>query len=138
VKRMRRLDSHRRLDTWISVVAYDFEILETVVVDAVRATLDVQLRELSWGTRQLRGNLLFVIGVRVGITQADDDLVGDQIALLCQHVGQERECGDVVRQTETKIDPVPKIAIGFIALLLRFNTIHPMIFQVTRCYISRY
>lgn len=83
---MRRLDSHRRLDTWISVVAYDFEILETVVVDAVRATLDVQLRQLSWGTRQLRRDLLLVIGVCVCVTQADDDLVRNQVALLSEHV----------------------------------------------------
>lgn len=100
-----RLNSHRRLDARIRVITHDLEIFESVIVDALRATLDVQLRQLSRGAGELRRDLLLVVGVSVSVAQADDDLVGDQVALLSQHMGQQRQRGDVVRQTEQHQPP---------------------------------
>src|SRR5476649_692933 len=97
------LDGHVSLDAWVRVVADDFKVFELVVVDRRRFALDHQLRQLLRRTRQLGADLFHVVAVRVGVAGGDDDLVRDQVALLGQHVGQQRQRGGVVWQAEEDV-----------------------------------
>lgn len=94
------LDGDVGLDAWVGVVTDDFEVFELVVIDRRRLTLDHQFRQLLRRARQLGLDLFHVVAVGVGVAGGDDDLVGDQVALLGQHVGQQRQRGGVVRQAK--------------------------------------
>ena len=44
-----------------------------------------------------------MVAVGVGVARGHDDLVGDQVALLRQHMGKQRQGSGVVRQAEEHV-----------------------------------
>ncbi len=76
------------------IVAH-FEVLETVVKEAVRAAQDVQRGVGVGSARELQFHLLEVVAVDVAVAACPDEVAHVQIALLRHHVGQQRVAGDV-------------------------------------------
>lgn len=88
-------DRNLALDGRVRVVADDLEVLDLVVEDGLRLTLDDQLRQGSRFTRQLHLNLLEVVAVDVRVSTCPDEVPDLQVTLLGHHVDQQRVAGDV-------------------------------------------
>lgn len=105
------LDSHRCCDEGMRVVVLDDEILDLVVEDALRPPGEAQRRVWAWLTRQLQRHLLAVVVVDVRVATRPDERSDLQVALLCNHVSQQRIAGDVERDAEEHV----RAALGQLA-----------------------
>ena len=79
------------------VVTRDYEVLVLVIEQAFRTTFEVKLRQRFGFTLQQRLDLFEVVGVDVYIAPSPNELTDFQVALLSQHVRQQRITGDVER-----------------------------------------
>lgn len=68
------------------VVPYDLKVLKFVIVDAVRLTLEHQLRQRAWLASQLQFDLLNMVQVNMRITHSNYNFANSQIALLSKHM----------------------------------------------------
>jgi hypothetical protein len=79
----------------VVLVLQHLEVLVGVVEDRRRPPPDVQHRVGVGRARELRLHLLGVVAVDVAVATRPDELAGLQVALLRQHVREQRVAGDV-------------------------------------------
>ena len=116
-----RSDRHLTLDARVRVVADHLEVLDRVVEDALRLARDLQLRQRPRLSRQLQLDLLEVVRVDVHVTTRPDELADLQIALLCDHVDEQRVAGDVEGHaqehvTASLVQLAGQLAVGHVEL----------------------
>ena len=88
-------DRHKRLDRRVMLVVDELEIVKLVVKDGRGAALDDQLRVRKRLARKLQRHLLGVVAVDVAIATRPDEVAHAQVALLRQHVREQRVAGNV-------------------------------------------
>src|SRR5690349_12826563 len=84
-------------------VVDELEVPEVVIEDARRSAPEPEMRQRVRGARQLQVGLLEVIDVQVAIAARPDELPGLEVALLREHVGEERVAGDVEGDAEKEV-----------------------------------
>jgi len=72
------------------LIVQHFEVFKFVVEDGVRLALDVERGVGKWLAAQLRFHLFEVVVVDMAVAARPDEVAHFQIALLRQHVGQQR------------------------------------------------
>ena len=97
------LNGHRCFDRRVRIIACDDEIVELVIEQTLRTTLEVKLRQRLRIALQQLLNLLKVVGVDVDVTACPNELADLQVTLLRQHVYQQSIAGDVERQAEEHV-----------------------------------
>lgn len=83
------------LDGRVRVVVRDHDVFVCVVEDRIWLTVEADRRQWSHFARQLLVNLLQVVEVDVRVATYPDELADLQVALLCNHVSQQRVASDV-------------------------------------------
>lgn len=83
------LHRDRRIDPRVRIVADDLEVLDLEVEDRVRHTVDLQPRERTDVTRQLKFHLLEVVLVDVRVGADPDHPTGLETAHQREHLQQE-------------------------------------------------
>src|SRR5262249_56446319 len=84
------LYSHGRGDGWMSLIIRDLEIIEPVIEDGLWSAFDDQLRQWIRLAAELQLHLIQVIQVDVAISPSPDEIANVEIALLCDHMSQQR------------------------------------------------
>src|SRR4051794_28962745 len=97
------LNSNRRLNRRVGIVADEVEVLEFKVVDVFYVGIDLHSREGPWFTGQLETCLVKVIAVEVKVSESVDECARLYLAGLGYHEGQQRIRGDVEGDTQKKI-----------------------------------
>lgn len=92
-----------RRDMRMRVVAGDLEIVETVVEDRVWLALDDQLRQRARRARQLQAGLFQVVRIQVQVTDRMHDLAHFQVALLSDHMSQERQARAIEGNAQVEV-----------------------------------
>src|SRR5262245_60495247 len=97
-----RVRSHRHLrgDVRVSLIIGDLEILELVIGDGLRFPIDNQLRRRKRLAAELQSGLFQMIQVDVAISSGPDEFAYVKIALLGNHMSQQRVASDVERDAE--------------------------------------
>eukprot|EP01036_Dinobryon_divergens_P038827 gene38828-51039_t len=98
-----RSHGYGRLDGRMVLVVLNLEVFEVVFEDAGRAAFDVQAGVGHGLARELQFHLLVVVAVDVAVTTGPDELAHVQVALLGQHVGEQRVAGDVEGHAEEDV-----------------------------------
>ena len=88
-------DCDRCFDAGVVDVVTEIEVLLGVAGDCIRLAKDGQRRQRELLPRQLQIYLIEVIVVDVRVTADPDQLIDFEVALLCNHVGQQCVAGDV-------------------------------------------
>src|SRR5690606_20915835 len=99
----RRLHRYRGLDVRMVLVTHDLEVFEFVVEEGVGTSPDVQLRIRKRGARQLKFDLVEMIGVQVAVASGPDEVADFKITLLRHHVGEQGIARDIEWHTEKNI-----------------------------------
>ncbi len=92
---MKRSNGDRRLDVWMAFVGHDFEVFELVFENRRRPARDFEPRQGQWRTTELFVSLLQVIQVKMAVPARPDEFTGLEVALLREHVRQQRVRGDI-------------------------------------------
>src|SRR5262245_31116393 len=87
----------------MSLVARNFEILKAVIEDGFRLAFDHKLWRRKRLAAQLQLHLFKVVQVDVTISARPDELADIQVALLSDHVGQQRIRNDIERNAEKDV-----------------------------------
>jgi len=87
----------------MSLIIGDLEILELVIEDGRRFALDDQLRRRKRLAAELQPRLFQMVQVDVAITPGPDEFAWVKIALLGDHVSQQRVGSDVEWDAEKYI-----------------------------------
>src|SRR5690606_11446138 len=93
----------RRLDRRVRVVVDDLEVLVPILEYRRRPPLDHELREPPRLTGELQIRLLEMIQVKMAVAPGPDELARLEVALLCEHVRQERVRRDIERHAEEHV-----------------------------------
>src|SRR5262245_30630537 len=95
-----RSHRHRRGDVRVSLIIGDLEILELVIEDGDRFAIDNQLRRRKGLAAELQPDLFQMVQVDVAISSGPDEFAYIKIALLGDHMSQQRVGSDVERDAE--------------------------------------
>src|SRR6185312_14823912 len=93
-------DRHRRGNGRMMLVVHELEILEGVVEQGGGPAPDVESRRRERSARELQLRLLEMIEVKVAVAAGPDELARLEIALLREHMGEQRVARDVERHAE--------------------------------------
>lgn len=84
----------------MSLIIRDLEILEPVIEDGLRFAFDDQLRRGKRLAAELQSGLFQMAKVDVAISPGPDEFADIEIALLGDHMSQQRVGSDVERDAE--------------------------------------
>ena len=84
------------------LITGELKILKLISVNSIRLSEDLQRGQRRGRSLELGRHLLTMITVQVSIAQCDHDLSGVQVALLRQHVHEQRHGSDVEGQSQKR------------------------------------
>src|SRR5512146_3497517 len=96
-------DRHRSGDGGMILVAHELEILEGVVEEGGGPAPDLEARRRERSARELQSRLLEMIQIEVAVAARPDELTRLEVALLGEHVGEQRIARDVERHAEEDV-----------------------------------
>src|ERR1700677_4100871 len=96
-------DRHRGGDGRMILVVHELEVLESVVEQGCGPAPDVESRRRQRSARELQLRLLEMIDIEMAVAARPDELAGLEVALLREHVREQRVARDVERHTEKDI-----------------------------------
>src|ERR1035438_6405274 len=85
------------------LVILDPEIIERVVEQRCWSTLQLQPRQRVWSARQLQLYLRQMIEIQMAVASGPDELSGQQITLLRNHVREQCVRGYIERHTQKSV-----------------------------------
>src|ERR1700678_4108456 len=86
-----------------TAIVDDFEIFKSVIEQAVRLALEPQLRQRVRRARELQIGLLQMIQIQMTVSARPYEIADLKVALLRDHVREQRITGDVERHPEQGI-----------------------------------
>src|SRR5215510_7504560 len=89
------LRRHGRGDVRMSLIIRDLEIIKSVIEDRLRFAFDDQLRQWIRLAAELKLHLIKVIQVDVAVSPSPDEFADVKIALLGDHMSQQRVGSDI-------------------------------------------
>src|SRR5262252_1028031 len=111
---MNQSHRHRRGDLRVSLIIGDLEILELVIGDGLRFAIDNQSRRRKGLAAELQSGLFQMVQVDVAISPGPDEFACVKVALLGDHVSQQRIGSDVEWDAEKYVRrPLVKLAGDF-------------------------
>ena len=81
------------------ILTHDFKVFELIVKDGFRTTLNHEFRVLTRLASQLRLHLFHMVGIDVSVATGPNEVTYFQVALLSQHVSEQRVAGDIKGDT---------------------------------------
>src|SRR5512144_3086816 len=87
----------------MALIPDDREIVEAVAEQILRLAPDLEPRERQRLPGELRANLLEMVEIEVTVATRPDEFADAEVALLRDHVRQERVGRDVERHSEEQI-----------------------------------
>src|SRR4029077_18248241 len=94
---------HGRLDGRVMLVVHDLKVFIVVIKNCGWPTRQVELRQCQRHSRQLLVDLLEMVGVQVTVAAGPDEFAHLEVALLRQHVREQRIGSDVERHAEKNV-----------------------------------
>src|SRR5690348_14668598 len=96
-------DRHRGGNGRMMLVAHELEILVRIVEKSGGAPADVEPRRREGSARELQPRLLEVIEVQMAVAARPDEVARLEVALLREHVRQQRVARDVEWHAEEDV-----------------------------------
>src|SRR5579863_9228146 len=96
-------DRHGSGNGGMMLVAHELEILEGVVEQGCGAAPEIEPRRREGRARELQFRLLEMIAIEVAVAARPDEFARLEVALLGEHVGEQRVARDVERHAEEHI-----------------------------------
>src|SRR5512146_1010313 len=93
-------DRHRRRNGGMMLVAHELEILVGVVEQSGGAPADPEPRRRKGSARELQPRLLEMVEIQMAVAARPDELTGLEVALLREHVSEQRVAGEGERYAE--------------------------------------
>src|SRR6185295_5339800 len=96
-------DGNGRLDRRVVLVVHELKIIERVVENAGRTAHEVELRQRERYARQLLVYLLQMVRIEMAIATGPHEVADLEIALLREHVREQRIRGDIERHAQKNV-----------------------------------
>src|SRR5690349_7967272 len=93
----------RRLDARMRLVIQELEVFELVLEDRRRLAFDREPRRRQRRALQLFVGLVEMIEIQVAVAAGPDEVAGGELALLSEHVREQRIGRDVERHAEEHV-----------------------------------
>src|SRR5690606_31373263 len=115
------LHGNGRLDMGVRVISLEGEILEDEILQPPALRIDDEARQFSGGAAQLLAGLLEMVGVKMHVAEAVDEIPDAEPRHLRHHMGEQRVGGDVERHAQkgvggTLVELAAELAIGDVEL----------------------